>query len=77
MDLIQQDIIGSASEIKDIEGLKKRLIKETSVGKSINTLQIVSIMICLNRLLRYLQQMSQTKIREEWYQRHTHWCRRC
>ena len=38
MDLIQQDIIGSASEIKDIEGLKKRLIKEASGGKSINTL---------------------------------------
>ena len=59
MDLIQQDIIGSASEIKDIEGLKKRLIKEAFLGKSINILQIVSIMICLNRLLHYLQQMSQ------------------
>ena len=27
MDLIHQDIFGSASKIKDVEGVKKRLIK--------------------------------------------------
>ena len=38
MNLIQQDISGSVIEIKEVEGLKKRLIKEASGVKSFNTL---------------------------------------
>ena len=45
MDLTQQDIFGSASDIKEAEGAKKRLIKEASGGKSFNTLEIVGRMI--------------------------------
>ena len=45
MDLIKQDIFGSASEIKEVEGLKKKLIKESSGGKIFNTLEIVARMI--------------------------------
>ena len=45
MNLIQQDISGSAIEIKEVEGLKKRLIKEAFGVKSFNTLEIVARMI--------------------------------
>ena len=45
MDLIQQDIFGSASEIKEVEGVKKQLIKEASGDKSFNALEIVARMI--------------------------------
>ena len=38
MDLIQQDVFESASEIKEVVGVKKRLIKESSGGKIFNTL---------------------------------------
>ena len=38
MDLIKQDIFGSASDIKEFEVMKKRLIKEASGVKSFNTL---------------------------------------
>ena len=45
MDIIQQDIFGSASYIKEFEGVKKRFIKEAYGGNSFNTLQIVAIMV--------------------------------
>ena len=38
MDLIQQDIFESASDIKEVEGVKKRLIKEASVGRKFKIL---------------------------------------
>ena len=38
MDLIQQDVFGSASNIKEVEVANKRLIKEASGGKIFNTL---------------------------------------
>ena len=38
MELIQQDIFGSASRIKEVEGVKKWLTKEASGSKSFNTL---------------------------------------
>ena len=44
MDPIQQDMFGSASEIKEVEGAKKGLIKEYSGGKSFNILEIVARM---------------------------------
>ena len=55
MDLIQQDKFVSASETREVEGVKKRLIKEASGGKSFNTLEIVAIMIFFSHLLQYLQ----------------------
>ena len=45
MDLIQQDIFESASDIKEVEGVKKRFIKEASRNKRFNTLDIVAIII--------------------------------
>ena len=42
IDLIQQDIFGSTSGIKEVDGVKKRLIKESSGGKIFNTLEIVA-----------------------------------
>ena len=48
MDLIQQYIFGSASNIKEVEGVNKRLIKESSGGNIFNTLEIVAIMVFLN-----------------------------
>ena len=36
MDIIQQDIFGSASNIKEVEGMKKRLVKEMYGGKTFN-----------------------------------------
>ena len=38
MDLIQQDIFESAIKIKEVEGVKKRLIKEASVGRKFKIL---------------------------------------
>ena len=45
MDLIQKYIFGSARDIKEVEGLKKRFTKEASGGKRFNTLEICAIMI--------------------------------
>ena len=45
MDLIQQDIFGSASDIKEIESVKKQLIKESSGGKRFNILEIFARII--------------------------------
>ena len=45
MDLIQQHIFVSASEINEVEGAKKRLIKEACGGKSFNTIEIVATTI--------------------------------
>ena len=47
MDLIQQYIFLSASEIKESKGVNKRLIKEASGGKIFNKLEIVARMIFL------------------------------
>ena len=38
IDLIQPDIFGSDIKIMEVEGVKKSLIKESSGGKSFNTL---------------------------------------
>ena len=48
MDLIQQDIFGSASDIKEVEYVNKWLIQGSSGGKSFNTLEIVARMILFN-----------------------------
>ena len=45
MDLIQQDIFGSAREIKEAEGVNTRLIKESSGDKSYNKLELVAIIL--------------------------------
>ena len=42
MDLIQQDIFGIASEMKEAESVKKRVIKEAMGVKSYHTLEIIS-----------------------------------
>eukprot|EP00978_Attheya_sp_CCMP212_P026914 scaffold89414_cov49-Attheya_sp.AAC.2 len=41
MDLIQQDIFGTASEMKESDGIRKRVIKEAMGNKSYDTLEIV------------------------------------
>ena len=51
MDLIQTYIFGSASVINEVEGVKKRLIKKASGGKSFITLEIVARMILFNPYL--------------------------
>lgn len=48
MDLIQQDIFGKASEIKEVEHVKKRLVKEAGGSKSYSSLEIIGRMICFN-----------------------------
>jgi len=45
MDIIQQDIFGDASEIKEVEGVKKRLVKEAMGAKSFGSLELISSMI--------------------------------
>jgi len=42
MDLIQQDIFGSASEIKEAEDVRRRLVKEAGGAKSHETLELMS-----------------------------------
>jgi len=42
MDLIQQDIFGKASEIKEVKHVQKRLIKEAMGRKSQDSLEIIS-----------------------------------
>ena len=51
MDLIQQDIFGSASEIKEVEGVKKRSIKKSSGGKRFNTLEMVAGILLIDTSL--------------------------
>ena len=51
MDLIQRDILGSASKNKEVEGVNKRLIKEAYGGKRFNKLEIVARMILLKSSL--------------------------
>jgi len=48
MDIIQQDIFGKASEIKEVENVKKRLVKEAGGSKSYSSLEIISRMIFFN-----------------------------
>ncbi len=45
MDIIQQDIFGDASEIKEVESVKKRLVKEAMGAKSYSCLEIMGRMI--------------------------------
>ena len=45
MDLIQQDIFGSASNIKEVAGVKKWLTEKSTGGKIFITLEIVAKMI--------------------------------
>ena len=42
MDLIQQDIFGSASEIKEADNVQKRLVKEAGGAKSHETLELMA-----------------------------------
>ena len=44
MDLIQQDIFGSAREIKEAESVNIRLIKEASGDKSYNKLELLAFL---------------------------------
>mmetsp|Transcript_26337 Transcript_26337/g.37753 ORF Transcript_26337/g.37753 Transcript_26337/m.37753 type:complete len:962 (-) Transcript_26337:142-3027(-) len=41
MDLVQQDLFGVASEMKEVEYVEKRLVKEAMGSKSVDTLEIV------------------------------------
>ena len=45
IDVIQQDIFGQASEIKEVESVNKRLVKEAMGAKSYSCLEIISKMI--------------------------------
>jgi len=45
MDIIQQDIFGRASEMKEAENVQKRVIKEAVGVKSFSSLQIISSLI--------------------------------
>lgn len=45
MDVIQQDIFGRASEMKDVESVNKRLVKEAMGVKSYSSLETISRMI--------------------------------
>jgi hypothetical protein len=45
MDVIQQDIFGGASEMKEVESVHKRLVKEAMGVKSYSSLEIISRMI--------------------------------
>lgn len=48
MDMIQQDLFGTASDMKEIESTKKRLVKEAGGAKSLDSLEIISRMILFN-----------------------------
>ena len=65
MDLIQQDIFVSASETKEVEGVKKRLFKEASGVKSFNTLEIFAIMILFKPYLVLSAPYDPNKMRED------------
>jgi U3 small nucleolar RNA-associated protein 20 len=45
MDILQQDIFGTASEMKEVETSKKRLVKEAGGMKSLGSLEIIGRMI--------------------------------
>jgi hypothetical protein len=45
MDLIQKDIFGAASEIKEVEYVKKKLVKEAKGQKSYATIELLSRML--------------------------------
>ena len=45
MDIIQQDIFGGADEMKEVESVNKRLVKEAMGVKSYSSLEIISRMI--------------------------------
>lgn len=48
MDLIQQDIFGDANEIKEVEHVKKRLVKEAGGAKGYSALEIIGRLIYFN-----------------------------
>ena len=41
MDIIQQDIFGTANDMKEVESTKKRLVKEAGGTKSLNSLELI------------------------------------
>ena len=43
--LLAEDIFGKASEIKEVENVEKRLVREASGAKSLDSLEILSRMI--------------------------------
>jgi U3 small nucleolar RNA-associated protein 20 len=45
LDLIQQDIFGTACEMKEAENVEKRLIKEAMGSKSLDSLEIISKLV--------------------------------
>lgn len=45
LDLIHQDVFGKASEIKEVQHVQKRLIKEAMGSKSLDSLEIISRII--------------------------------
>lgn len=45
MDIIQQDIFGTASEMKEVDTAKKRLVKEAGGMKSVGSLELIGRMI--------------------------------
>ena len=48
MDIIQQDIFGTASEMKEVESTRKRLVKEAGGKKSLNSLELIGRLIHFN-----------------------------
>jgi U3 small nucleolar RNA-associated protein 20 len=48
MDMIQQDLFGTASDMRGIESTKKRLVKEAGGAKSLDSLEIISRIILFN-----------------------------
>lgn len=48
MDMIQQDLFGTASDMKEVESTKKRLVKEAGGAKSLDSLEIISRIILFN-----------------------------
>lgn len=50
LNLIEQDIFGSSSEIKETDHVKKRLIKEAMGSKSLDSLEIISKLIFFKSL---------------------------
>jgi len=48
MDIIQQDIFGTASEMKEVETARKRLVKEAGGTKSLSSLELIGRLVQFN-----------------------------
>ncbi len=48
MEFIQQDIFGTASEMKEVETAKKRLVKEAGGSKSLSSLELIGKLVQFN-----------------------------